>query len=422
MIFILIVYATLGACYKTADCLARPFTSAGGGYSKRQVYLSFTIVGQSGHLGRAHRSHRWGHWFESSTDHHSPSENTVFGRIFYAKNTKRNNNPAQIAKKERVFPSEFRDFSDFWHSYPAVTVYEVMNASADVDCPSDVIGKGGEGELGGDLFLALAEEITPVVVVLDGAEGMLAGLLAELLFGDVPLYENHDALVVAPELSEVVVMVGLVNVWDLLEGIAGITVHDNRDVGAVSADVDVLFPFGIGAAVGTGAAGFAAGILGAVFGIPLLEQLPPHGTGDPAVLMADEAADVAEGLNLYADVGALVAVRQCPGMETGLDILRLRRSLHLRGDILFHIVQREHALLPVLDEAHVRNDAVHEAVFDIGGALVALVAGAVSDIEVGDHVALRVHGGLDVVADLDTALLCGHHGGFTVGEGHGIAA
>ena len=23
-----------------------------------------------GSVGRAHRSHRWGHWFESSTDHH----------------------------------------------------------------------------------------------------------------------------------------------------------------------------------------------------------------------------------------------------------------------------------------------------------------------------------------------------------------
>ena len=137
---------------------------------------------------------------------HSPSESTVFGRIFYAKNTKRNHNPAQIARKERFFPSEFRDFSDFWHSYPAVTVYEVMNASADVDCPSDVIGKGGEGELGGDLFLTLAEEITPVVVVLDGAEGVLTGLLAKLLLGNVALNEDHDALVVAPELSEVVVV------------------------------------------------------------------------------------------------------------------------------------------------------------------------------------------------------------------------
>ena len=156
-----------------------------------------TLFGALAQLASALHSHCKGHRFESGMLHHSPSENTVFGRIFYAKNTKRNHNPAQIAKKERVFPSEFRDFSDFWHSYPAVTVYEVMNASADVDCPSDVIGQGGESELGGDLFLALAEEITPVVVVLDGAEGMLAGLLAELLFGDVPLNEDHDALVVA---------------------------------------------------------------------------------------------------------------------------------------------------------------------------------------------------------------------------------
>jgi hypothetical protein len=65
-----------------------------------------------------------------------------------------------------------------------------LNAPADVDCPSDVVGQGGEGELGGDLFLALAEEVAPVVVVLDGTEGMLAGLLAELLFGDVALNER----------------------------------------------------------------------------------------------------------------------------------------------------------------------------------------------------------------------------------------
>ena len=136
---------------------------------------------------------------------HSPSENTVFGRIFYEKNTKRNHNPAQIAKKERVFPSEFRDFSDFWHSYPEEAFNELLNAAADVDRPSDIVGQSGEGELGGDLFLALAEEITPVVVVLDGAEGMLAGLLAELLFGDVALNEDHDALFIAFPFSKVIV-------------------------------------------------------------------------------------------------------------------------------------------------------------------------------------------------------------------------
>jgi len=45
-------------------------------YPKNVMYI--------GRLGRAHRSHRWGHRFESCCDHHSPSENTVFGRIFYA--------------------------------------------------------------------------------------------------------------------------------------------------------------------------------------------------------------------------------------------------------------------------------------------------------------------------------------------------
>jgi len=40
--------------------------------------------------------------------------------------------------------------------------------------------------------------------------------------------------------------------------------------------IDVLFPIGIGAAVGTGSAGLAAGILGAVFGVPLFEQFSAH--------------------------------------------------------------------------------------------------------------------------------------------------
>ena len=136
---------------------------------------------------------------------HNPSENTVFGRIFYAQRTKTSRNPAQNRETERDFPSEFCDFSDFWHSYPAVTFHELLNAATDVDCPSDIVGQGGEGELSGDLFLAFAEEVTPVVVVLDGTEGMLAGLLAELLFGDVALNEDHDALFIAFPFSKVIV-------------------------------------------------------------------------------------------------------------------------------------------------------------------------------------------------------------------------
>ena len=65
-----------------------------------------------------------------------------------------------------------------------------MNTSTDIDCSADVVSQRGERKLGGDLFIALAQEIAPVVVVLDGAEWMLAGLLAELLFGDIALYED----------------------------------------------------------------------------------------------------------------------------------------------------------------------------------------------------------------------------------------
>ena len=126
--------------------------------------------------------------------HHSPSENTVFGRIFYTIHTKFTHSKPEIAKKGGVSPSDFRDFSDFWHNYPAVAFDELRNAAAEGDGSSDVVAQRREGELGGDLFLAPAEEVSAVIVVLDGAEGMLAGLLAELLFANVSPDEHHDAL------------------------------------------------------------------------------------------------------------------------------------------------------------------------------------------------------------------------------------
>ena len=38
-------------------------------------------VCKSGVLGRAHRSHRWGHRFESCCDHQKTLENTQFSRV-----------------------------------------------------------------------------------------------------------------------------------------------------------------------------------------------------------------------------------------------------------------------------------------------------------------------------------------------------
>ena len=125
---------------------------------------------------------------------HSPSENTVFGRIFYALHTKITRPEPEIAKKRGFFPSDFRDFSDFWHNCPAVALDEPRNAAAEGDGSSDVVAQRREGEFGGDLFLSSAEKMAAVVAVLDGTEGVFAGLLSELLFANISPDEHHDAL------------------------------------------------------------------------------------------------------------------------------------------------------------------------------------------------------------------------------------
>ena len=71
--------------------------------------------------------------------HHSPSENTVFERIFYTIHIKITRPEPEIAKKRGVSPSDFRDFSDFWHSDAAVAFDELLNAAAEGDGSSDVV-------------------------------------------------------------------------------------------------------------------------------------------------------------------------------------------------------------------------------------------------------------------------------------------
>ena len=63
--------------------------------------------------------------------HHSPSENTVFGRIFYTFHPKIARPRPGIAKKRGGSPSDFRDFSDFGHNCPAVAFDELRNAAAE---------------------------------------------------------------------------------------------------------------------------------------------------------------------------------------------------------------------------------------------------------------------------------------------------
>ena len=110
-------------CASRIVWLSLSFTSAEG------LNIKLSIVGflfesrtEKPRRGAPFDSHCRGHRFESGMLHHSPSENTVFGRIFYAQPTKTDYNPAQNHEKERDFPSEFRDFPesfDRFHSWIA---------------------------------------------------------------------------------------------------------------------------------------------------------------------------------------------------------------------------------------------------------------------------------------------------------------
>ena len=97
-------------------------------------------------------------------------------------------------KKEGFSPQISAIFLDFWHNYPAVAFDELRNVAAEGDGSSDVVAQRREREFGSDLFFASAKEMAAVVVVLDGAEGMFAGLLAKFLLSNVPPDEHHDAL------------------------------------------------------------------------------------------------------------------------------------------------------------------------------------------------------------------------------------
>ena len=54
-------------------------------------------------------------------------------------------------KRRGLPPSDFRDFSDFWHGDAAVAFDELLTASAEGDGSSDVVAQRGESEFSGDL-------------------------------------------------------------------------------------------------------------------------------------------------------------------------------------------------------------------------------------------------------------------------------
>ena len=120
---------------------------------------------------------------------------TQFSDGYFILSIQKNARPRlQIAKKEGLFPQISAIFLDFGHNCPAVAFDEFWNAAAEGDGSSDVVAQRREREFGGDLFLAPAEKVSAVVIVLDGAEGVLAGSLRELLLSNISPNEHHDAL------------------------------------------------------------------------------------------------------------------------------------------------------------------------------------------------------------------------------------
>ena len=98
--------------------------------------------------------------------HHIPSENTVFRTDILYCPYKNRPSIARNREKSGGFPSDFRDFLNFGHNCPAVAFDELLNAAAEGDGSSDVVAQCREREFGGDLFLAPAEKMATVGVIL----------------------------------------------------------------------------------------------------------------------------------------------------------------------------------------------------------------------------------------------------------------
>ena len=117
---------------------------------------------------------------------------------------------------------------------------------------------------------------------------------------------SYLGLSIFAERTFMALRVGLVDVQNLLEGIAGVAVHDDGNVSAVPADVDVLLPLGICAAVGAGTQASRLEYSMLSFVSLCLNSSRPMGQGKlfkqvqqkderkrhPAIVVADEATDI----------------------------------------------------------------------------------------------------------------------------------
>ena len=132
---------------------------------------------------------------------------------------------------------------------------------------------------------------------------------------------------------------------------------DGNDIGVMS-NADRLRVFGVRAPVRTGAAGFPASVDRPVFPCPVLEQLPAHWAGHPAVFVPDEAAQHAALLKLYRYRRALIAGREHPRMQALLNILRFRGLPGCFVDFRRNVFQIVDPLILVVLKANARASVI----------------------------------------------------------------
>lgn len=88
--------------------------------------------------------------------------------------------------------------------YPFESLDYCFDAPTNRDGPANIIPQTAKRIFGCHFFFAFAKEVPGTVIVFDRSEGMLAGLLALLLFGDVSADKDHDALFGSAHFAEVV--------------------------------------------------------------------------------------------------------------------------------------------------------------------------------------------------------------------------
>ena len=88
--------------------------------------------------------------------------------------------------------------------YPFESLDYCFDAPTNRDGPANIIPQTAKRIFGCHFFFAFAKEVPGTVIVFDRSEGMLAGLLALFLFGNVPADKNHNAFFGAGHFSEIV--------------------------------------------------------------------------------------------------------------------------------------------------------------------------------------------------------------------------